>query len=96
MKRTPLKQRKLPNYTKGEEVFNMVTHIVGGGIGVAVTVLCVIIAALHDNVWGIVSGAIYGATMIILYTMSSVYHGLSPRLTAKRCSRSSTIAPSIC
>ena len=84
MKRTPLKQRKLPDYTKGEEIFNMVTHIVGGGIGVAVTALCVIIAALHNNLWGIVSGAIYGATMIILYTMSSVYHGLSPRLTAKK------------
>ena len=84
MKRTPLKKRNLPDYTKGEEIFNMVTHIVGGGIGVAVTTLCVIVAALHHNVWGIVSGAICGGTMIILYTMSSVYHGLSPRLMAKK------------
>ena len=80
MKRTPLKKRNLPDYTKGEEIFNMVSHIVGGAVGVTVTVLCVIVAALHNNVWGVVSGAIYGGTMIILYTMSSVYHGLSPRL----------------
>ena len=38
MKRTKIKDRKLPDYTKGEEIFNMVSHIVGGGIGVAATV----------------------------------------------------------
>lgn len=84
MHRTPLSKRKLPDYTRGEEIFNMVSHIVGGGLGVMFTALCVIVAALHHNVYGIVSGAIYGATMIILYTMSSIYHGLSPNLTAKK------------
>ena len=34
---------KIPNYTKGEEIFNMVTHIVGGGIGVVATALCVLV-----------------------------------------------------
>lgn len=33
MKRTKLDDRVLPVYTKGEEIFNMVTHIVGGGDG---------------------------------------------------------------
>ncbi|MBO5280375.1 MAG: hemolysin III family protein [Clostridia bacterium] len=75
---------KIPNYTKGEEVFNMVTHIVGGGIGITATVLCVIFAALHSNPWAVVGSAIYGAMIIVLYTMSSIYHGLSPRLTAKK------------
>lgn len=46
--------------------------------------LCVIFAAIHGNVYGVVGSAIYGATMITLYTMSSVYHGLSPRLMAKK------------
>ena len=78
------KQIPIPKYTKGEEIFNMTSHIVGGGIGVIVTVLCVIFAALHGNAWGVVGGAIYGATMIILYTMSSIYHGLHPHLTAKK------------
>ena len=83
MKRTKLSERVLPTYTKGEEIFTMVSHIVGGASGIAATVLCVIFAALHHNVYGVVSGAIYGATMIILYTMSSIYHGLHPNKAKK-------------
>lgn len=79
MRRTKLADRILPTYTKGEEIFNMVTHIVGGALGVVVTTLCVIFAAIHNNVYGVVSGAIYGATVILLYTISSIYHGLSPK-----------------
>lgn len=77
MKRTKLIERILPDYTKGEEVFNMVTHIVGGGLGVIYLVLCVIFSALHNNVWGVVSSAIYGASVISLFTISSVYHGVT-------------------
>ncbi len=76
MARTKLKDRILPDYTKGEEIFNMVTHIVGGGMGVVYLVLCVVFAALHKNVWGVVSSAVYGASVICLFTMSSVYHGV--------------------
>lgn len=84
MKRQKLSERTLPHYTKGEEIFNMVSHIVGGGVGIAALTLCVIFAALHKNVFGVVSSAIYGASMIILYAMSSIYHGLKPHLTAKK------------
>jgi len=78
MKRTKLADRKLPDYTKGEEIFNMVSHIVGGSLGVAYLVLCVIFAALHRNAWGVVGSAVYGASVISLFTMSSVYHGVRP------------------
>ena len=74
--RTPLHQRKLPDYTKGEEIFNMVTHIVGGALAAAILVLSVIMAASHGNVWGVVGSAIYGGTMVIMFTISAVYHGL--------------------
>lgn len=83
MKRTKLVDRLLPDYTNGEEIFNMVTHIVGGGLGVVYLTLCVIVAALHRNVWGVVSSAIYGASVIALFTMSSVYHGLKPVMAKK-------------
>ena len=83
MKRTKLSDRQLPNYTRGEEIMNMVTHIVGGAIGIVALTLCVIRAALHDNVYGIVTSAIYGATMITMFTISSVYHGLKPNLGKK-------------
>ena len=84
MKRTKLKDRNLPIYTKGEEIFNMVSHIVGGALGIIATILCVIFAAIHNNAYSIISGIIYGITMILLYTMSSIYHGLSPKTTAKK------------
>ena len=74
--RTRLADRILPDYTRGEEIFNMVTHIVGGAFGIAALVLCVVKCALAHDVWGVVSSAIYGASLIVLYTMSSVYHGL--------------------
>lgn len=41
-------------------------------------------ASIHQNVYGIVSGAIFGVSMIILYTMSSIYHGLSPNNKGKK------------
>ena len=78
MKRTKLADRVLPSYTKGEEVFNMVSHIVGGSLGIVYLALCVIFAALHGNPWGVVGSAIYGASVIMLFTMSSVYHGVRP------------------
>ena len=83
MKRTKLSARILPDYTRGEECMNTVTHIVGGGLAVAALVLCVVRAALRSNVWGVVSSAIYGASMAALYTVSSVYHGLRPGMGKK-------------
>ena len=76
MKRTKLRDRSLPHYSHGEERFNTISHIVGGGFGVIALVACLWRATLNDNVWGIVGGAIYGGSMILLYTVSSVYHGL--------------------
>ena len=84
MRRTKLRDRILPKYTKGEEIFNMTSHIVGGALGIVALVLCVVFAAIHGNGYGVVSGAIYGVTMIILYTMSSIYHGLKPKRKAKK------------
>src|SRR5699024_4272810 len=56
----------------------------GGALGVVALVLCVVFAAIHGNGYGVVSGAIYGVTMVILYTMSSIYHGLNPKRKAKK------------
>ncbi len=84
MQRVKLADRILPVYTKGEEIFNMVSHIVGGAMGIAAIVLCSVFGALRGNVYGVVSGVIFGVTMLILYTMSSIYHGLSPKTKAKK------------
>lgn len=76
MTRTKIKDRHLPDYTKGEELFNTVSHIVGGGIGIIALCLCVIVSAIHADPWAVVGSAIYGASFVALYTVSSVYHGL--------------------
>lgn len=81
--RTKLKDRSLPEYTKGEEIFNSVSHILGGVLGVTTTVLCIVFSAIKHDVYAIVSSSIYGSSMIILYTMSSIYHSLKAN-TAKK------------
>lgn len=84
MKRTKISDRVLPTYSRGEEIFNMVSHIVGGAIGITAIVLCSVFAALRGNAYGVVSGVIFGFTMLVLYTMSSIYHGLNPVKKAKK------------
>lgn len=83
MKRTKLSDRSLPDYSRGEEQMNMVSHIVGGAFGIAMLTLCVIRAALHHNPWGVVTSAIYGTALIATFTISSVYHGLRPNMGKK-------------
>ena len=82
-KRIVLKDRILPFYTKGEEIFNMVTHIVGGAFGIITLVLCVLISAFNGKTVGLLCGVMFGLSMITLYAMSSIYHGLH-RNTAKK------------
>ncbi len=82
--RTPLSERTLPRYTKGEEIFNSVSHMAGGALGIVATVLCVYKTVMWGDLYGIIGSAIYGVTMILLYAISSIYHALSPRLMAKK------------
>jgi len=82
-KRIKLSQRLLPDYTKGEEIMNMVTHIVGGALGVIALVLCVLRSAFTGSAIDVVGCAIYGGTMVALYAVSSVYHGLRHAMAKK-------------
>jgi hemolysin III len=83
LERTKLRDRILPDYTRGEELFNMISHITGDGLGVVALTLCVIVSALHRDPWAVVGSAVYGASLITLYAMSSIYHGLKHELAKK-------------
>lgn len=83
IKRTKLADRTLPSYTPGEEIFNMVTHIVGGALGIAATALCVVFSFIGGDPYSIVSSFIYGFSIILLFTMSSIYHGLKTDTSKK-------------
>ena len=82
-KRIPLSQRLLPNYTRGEELMNMITHIVGGGFGVLALVLGLVRTVPGAAPLPILGVLIYGLSLIALYTVSSVYHGLHPGMGKK-------------
>ena len=76
MKRTKLSQRILPRYSRGEEIMNTATHIAGGGLAVFAAVACLMKAVWSGSAMAVVSVAIYGLSMILVYTISSIYHGL--------------------
>ena len=81
LEKKKLKQEKrqklgLPEYTLGEELVNSISHGLGAAFGIVALVLCVVFSAIEGDAWKIVSGAIYGASMIILYSVSTIYHAL--------------------
>ena len=80
MTRTKLADRTLPDYTKGEEAANMITHIVGAVFGIVALIICVVLSVRNHDGFYVVGSALYGASLIVLYTMSSVYHGLKPNM----------------
>ena len=81
--RTRLRDRKLPNYSRSEEIFHMVSHIVGGVFAIAVLAACVGLAAARGSGWALAGGIVYGGAMVVLYAMSSIYHGLSTGIAKK-------------
>lgn len=81
-----ISEKKLPDYTLGEELCNSISHGIGALLSVAALVLCVVRGAFAGSAYAVVSGAIYGASLIILYCNSTIYHALK-RNKAKRVMR---------
>ena len=74
----------LKRRTKGDEIINSISHGIGVALAIAGTVLLIVKAAFHGTVWHIVSFSIFGAGMILLYTSSTLFHGVyNPRLKHK-------------
>ena len=72
---------KVPSYTLGEELFNSISHGIGALLSIAALVLMTVKAkgALAET-----CVSLFGSTMIILYTISCIYHALSPRIEGKK------------
>lgn len=81
LKKKKTKARR--KYTLGEEIFNSVTHGIGTVLSVGGTVVLIIFAAIYNDAWAVVSSAIFGASLIVLYTMSTLYHAITNN-TAKK------------
>lgn len=81
-----LDREPLPTYTKGEEILNSVTHGIGSLLAVVGTAVLIVWAVWRGNTWAVVSSAIYGFSLIVLYTMSTLYHAVTNE-TIKRVMR---------
>ncbi|VBB05151.1 hly-iii [Lucifera butyrica] len=57
-----------------EELWNAITHGIGAVLALAGLVVLVVSASFYGNVWHIVSFSIYGATLLLLYLASTLYH----------------------
>ena len=81
MEKTMRRQIRIPDYSLGEELINAISHGLGGLLGVAALVLMVIRAR---EPLARVSVTLFGAAMVLLYTMSCVYHALPPKGRGKQ------------
>jgi len=66
-------------YTKGEEIANTIIHGIGILISVAALVLMVVFSALKGTAWHVVGSTVFGIALIIMYTFSTLYHGITNR-----------------
>jgi hemolysin III len=64
-------------YTLGEEIFSSVTHGLGTILAIGGTAVLIVLSAIFSDVWSVVGSAIFGASLIILYCMSTLYHAIS-------------------
>ena len=71
-------------YTIKEEIWNCIIHGIGIGLSIAGLVILVVFSALHGNAWAVVSSSIFGASMIVLYSSSTIYHAVASEKWKKR------------
>ena len=71
----------LKSQTLGEEIANSITHGIGAGLSIAALVILVVLASRRGDAWRIVSFSIYGASLILLYMSSTLYHSfVNPKI----------------
>lgn len=59
-----------------EEMANSVTHAVGTILSASGLGVMAVLAAIYGNAWHITSVAVFGASLIILYAISTLYHSV--------------------
>lgn len=65
-------------YSLGEEIFNSITHGIGAALSIAALIILLVIAISNGaTVLDITGITIYCSTLIILYTMSTLYHAIT-------------------
>lgn len=74
---------ELHKYSLAEELINSISHGVGALLAIAALVVGIVLSVMYNNTWCTVSVIIYGSTLILLYTDSTIYHSLRPNAGKK-------------
>ena len=61
-------------FSKQEEIANSITHGIGALLSIAALVILIVFSSLYGSAWHVVSFTIFGVTMLILYTSSTLVH----------------------
>lgn len=61
------------------EKFNAITHLVAAALALPGAIVLIVLAAIDGDAWKVVSVSIYGLTLVLLYTFSTLYHSLRGR-----------------
>ena len=64
--------------SKAEEIANFVSHTAGAGLAILGFIMLIIRASWYNNIPALISYIIFSLGLMVLYTMSSIYHGLKP------------------
>jgi hemolysin III len=67
----------IPRYRFGDELASSVIHGIGIALSIAGLAVLVAVAALHGNALTVVACAVFGASLVLLYTASTLYHSIS-------------------
>lgn len=73
----------IPSYTLSEELINSISHGIAAAFSIWGLVM-LIIKASNEGAMAVTTVTLFGTTMILLYTISCIYHALSPRITGKK------------
>ncbi len=71
-----MKYKFMPKYSFGEELMNCITHGIGAALGVSALSILVVYSSYFGDAWRVVSFSVYGATLILLYLASTLYHAM--------------------
>lgn len=65
-------------FSKGEEIANAIIHGIGALLSIAALVILIVFSSLHGTAWHVVSFTLFGVTMVLLYTSSTLVHSFPP------------------
>lgn len=68
-------EKKRERSVKIQDLVIMASHIIAGTMSVAALTLVIVFTSIKSDIWAVISGAVYGITLVFMYAFSAIYHG---------------------